>query len=409
MNANSFSLPSDVHVLAGASGTVVCRIAVPFASEVMSALDSLSKRLLAHPSVREFPDIVTFAFWCRRANLAQKESVWRAQSGTYPHVGRGLVFHVAPSNVPINFAYSFVFSLLAGNSNIVRVPSKDFAQVTLVCSAINEVFAEYSKLLASNSFVRYASEGDTTAQISACADGRVLWGGDATVSHIRALPSSPRCIDIAFPDRYSIALISADSVACLDEASLQALAAAFYNDTYLMDQNACSSPQVLFWVDDNKDGRERFWQALTLHAQEKYDLQSAVSVDKYVKLCEDTLQGTGVGSAKTYNPYLTHVDITDRLQQKDSSSLTLSDFRGTGGYFYEAAISSVGEALAFVSQKYQTLVYFGLNPLDLAEALIATKAQGIDRIVPIGEALSIDIIWDGYDLIGQLSRIIEVR
>ena len=34
---------------------------------------------------------------------------------------------------------------------------------------------------------------------------------------------------------------------------------------------------------------------------------------------------------------------------------------------------------------------------------------GIDRIVPIGEALNIEIIWDGYDVIRSLSRIISLE
>ena len=35
--------------------------------------------------------------------------------------------------------------------------------------------------------------------------------------------------------------------------------------------------------------------------------------------------------------------------------------------------------------------------------------SGIDRIVPIGEGLSMDLIWDGYDIITTMSRIITVQ
>ena len=41
-------------------------------------------------------------------------------------LGVGLIFHITPSNIPTNFAYSFIFGLLTGNSNIVKVPSKNF-------------------------------------------------------------------------------------------------------------------------------------------------------------------------------------------------------------------------------------------------------------------------------------------
>ena len=47
-------------------------------------------------------------------------------------LGKGVVFHIAPSNVPVNFAFSFAAGLLAGNANIVRIPSKDFEQVQIM-------------------------------------------------------------------------------------------------------------------------------------------------------------------------------------------------------------------------------------------------------------------------------------
>ena len=34
---------------------------------------------------------------------------------------------------------------------------------------------------------------------------------------------------------------------------------------------------------------------------------------------------------------------------------------------------------------------------------------GIDRVVPIGKALDISLIWDGYDVIDSLSRTITLE
>lgn len=44
----------------------------------------------------------------------------------------------------------------------------------------------------------------------------------------------------------------------------------------------------------------------------------------------------------------------------------------------------------------------------LREELIAANIRGIDRIVPVGKAMDIDVIWDGHDLVGELSRIVNV-
>ena len=34
--------------------------------------------------------------------------------------------------------------------------------------------------------------------------------------------------------------------------------------------------------------------------------------------------------------------------------------------------------------------------------------NGVDRIVPIGQAMNIDVIWDGYETLKHLSRVITV-
>ena len=41
--------------------------------------------------------------------------------------------------------------------------------------------------------------------------------------------------------------------------------------------------------------------------------------------------------------------------------------------------------------------------------IIENKLSGIDRIVPIGQALDISMIWDGYDLTSSLTRVIELK
>ena len=62
-----------------------------------------------------------------------------------------------------------------------------------------------------------------------------------------------------------------------------------------------------------------------------------------------------------------------------------------------------------LNEKYQTLAYFGFDPVDLRTELIAGLAYGVDRIVPIGTTLEFSLNWDGYDLIDILSRTIDAR
>ena len=65
------------------------------------------------------------------------------------------------------------------------------------------------------------------------------------------------------------------------------------------------------------------------------------------------------------------------------------------------------EALApLLPPKAQTLVCGGLEPAEVAALLARAGARGVDRVVPLGQALEMDTVWDGRDLIAALSRII---
>ena len=69
-------------------------------------------------------------------------------------LGRGLVFHIAPSNVPLNFGYTFIFGLLSGNANIIKIPSKYFPQNEILIYLINHLFKKekYQELKKTNAF-----------------------------------------------------------------------------------------------------------------------------------------------------------------------------------------------------------------------------------------------------------------
>ena len=112
---------------------------VPFSDDAVEFLDALSSLIMKNPSSRQYPDVITFAFFCRRASLVKMKSDFTSDK---LRLGRGLVFHVAPSNVPVNFAYSLVSGLLAGNMNVVRVSSKSFVQVDIIIKAMLKLLDE---------------------------------------------------------------------------------------------------------------------------------------------------------------------------------------------------------------------------------------------------------------------------
>ncbi len=367
----------------------------PFEPMVLDCLGEVSTAILTSPVGRQFPDLTAFAFYIRKANL-QKLAL--NLNPDEIRLGRGLCFHIAPANIPVNFAFTWVFSLLAGNANIVRLPSKDFPQVDALLAIINTVLDKYPELKARNAFVKYPrTDNETTAAYCQMADCRMIWGGDRTIASIKALPTMPRCVDICFADRYSVALIDADAVMSADEAQMARLAEGFYNDTYLMDQNACSSPQVILWEHDSLEAREKFWEAVETLARKKYILQDAVAVDKYTFFCEESVGNENIKSFIHKGNLLYRVELM-------TLSPDIVSHRGKAGFFFEYALGNRQEFFSVITEKFQTITQFGIDAAELAQQIAAAHLRGIDRIVPIGRAMDIGVFWDGHDLIRELSR-----
>lgn len=369
----------------------------PYSDEVIEFASQLSKCLMKSPALRVYPDISALAFWYRKANLIKmKENCIDADK----RLGRGLCFHLAPGNIPINFAFSYMFGLLSGCSNIVRLSSKPYPQIKPVCDAVIETLKEFPEIEKRTAFIRYQADDETTMEFCKNSDARIIWGGDSTIAKVKAMPTKPRCVDICFADRYSISIIDGKTVMDADENTVIRLAEYFYNDTYLMDQNACSSEQLIFWVNDSGDARKKFWDAIYSYAVEKYNLQAAVSVDKYTHMYEDILDGNPIAKIERKSNLLYRVELSKL--EGDITSL-----RGKGGYFYEYKLCDLDEIVPFITDKFQTVTYFGVDAEEIRKFVINNNLRGIDRIVPIGKAMDIDIMWDGFDVVRMLSRYVD--
>lgn len=391
------TLMKDVKYIIGME-TVLNTPMKPYADMVCAFAAELSAALMKEPECRRYPDVMSFAFWCRKGNIQNLKGTFESKE---KRIGRGLVFHVAPSNVPINFAFSFMFSLLAGNANIVRVPSKPFPQVSLICRVLNKILEGYPEIKKRTAFITYPADNVITEQYSLIADARVIWGGDSTINQIRKCEVKAKCIDLVFADRYSISIINGDAVLSITEEELVKLAEDFYNDSYLMDQNACSSPQLICWNHASKESKSRFWKAVFRYTKSRYNLQAASAVDKYMQMCQDAVRLLDVRLSEKIENILYCVQLKELPED-------ITELRGHCGYFYEYDYEDLAELKFSVTEKFQTVTYFGCEPEEIREFVLDNNLRGIDRIVPIGKSLDIGVIWDGYDIVGILSRIIDV-
>ena len=404
----TLTLPASdnkVQYMVGQSDSMTCvRPLVPYDELACEFLNSLSAALLSDKEAKLYPDVISFAYWCRKANIAKLK---REFMGKHIRLGLGIVFHITPSNMPINFAFSYAFSLLAGNANIVRVPTKDFPQTSIVCRVINRLFAteNFKKIVDMTVFVRYQQNDEITGIFSENCNARFIWGGDKAINNIRKLTIPERSMEITFADRYSFCAIDGNSIMQADNVTMGRLASSFYNDTYLMDQNACSSPHLVVWlgVDDVLiKAKQRFWNSVYEMVASKYELQPVNSVDKYMLICENAIGLKNITSFKKYGNYLYRTEL-------GSLPYNMDVFRGKCGYFYEYDTDDINSVTHIINKKYQTLTYFGVEKSELLDFVVNNRLSGIDRIVPIGSALDIGVIWDGYDIVKSLSRVVEVK
>jgi hypothetical protein len=374
----------------------------PFSSEILSFLQALSVELLSTPESRTFPDIATFAFWCRKSSLMKMKVDFESRES---RVGRGNIFHVAPGNVPINFAYSLAAGLLSGNSNVVKLPSQESIQISVVCSTIDRLLvSEDHKALKNHiRLIRYdRTNTKVTSKLSSLCDVRVIWGGDDTISSIRESQIGARAFDVTFADRYSICMI--DAYEYLDNTEPHKLAKDFFNDTYLFDQNACTAPHLIVWRGSEEkitEAKEKFWADVHTLVKSSYEFQAVSSIDKLSAAYRYLAQNTNGTFVQGLDNLVSRLDVTDPLPGLD-------EWKASCGLFFEVNVESITEVAHLITRRYQTVSYFGIDPSEIMGMIIDKGLFGIDRIVRIGRTLDFSLYWDGFDLVKTLSRVISI-
>ena len=126
------------------------------------------------------------------------------------------------------------------------------------------------------------------------------------------------------------------------------------------------------------------------------------SVSKYNQLCKNIIQFSNIKKQERFSNYI----YTIMLKNLDKNT---NNIKGKWGFFYEHENNNLNKIAKFISKKYQTLTYFGIEKEKLKNFLISNHLSGIDRIVPIGQALEMSLNWDGYDINNALTRTIEIK
>ena len=363
----------------------------PFEARAINFCNELSAALLKLDDTAAYSDLIALAFWLRKNNLQRISQQYNMPSD---RLGKGLVFHIAPGNVPLSFAYSLATGLLTGNTNVIRLSSRRFEQAEIFCSVLRKLLSNAPEISQRLCLIRYPHDRDITDELSAMCHIRIIWGGDATVNTIRRSPIPPRATEITFANRFSICLIDADKY--LSDYNPKKTAHDFFIDTYLTDQNACSSPRIVFWLGTRKDeAKQIFWRALHNEIHD-YNLASVTTVDKLLTFCKF--------AAENACRLMIEDDFKIMRVAVEKPSAAMLENIGSGGYFYECDIAETSDILPICTWELQTISYIGADENKLQELVLSNAPDGVDRIVPVGRTMEFNFVWDGRDVITEMTR-----
>lgn len=172
----------------------------------------------------------------------------------------------------------------------------------------------------------------------------------------------------------------------------------------MFDQNACTSPHLIFWHGkNNSENYKLFWKNLNfiIKKGKLFVPNKKNTIDRYSKLCE---------FAATRNEILTvkREEFIFRTVLKKIPK-DIHNFRVGYGYYFEYFLKDIEQIDKYLTSKIQTLTYAGFELEDMKKLMLKLKPKGIDRIVPFGRASEFNEIWDGYDLPRYFSKIIDIK
>ncbi len=377
----------------------------PFDEKAQTFVQDFARALREHPGSRQFPELAALAYWFRPSAIRQLEEQSSRARSAGKVCSRGLVFHLAPANVDILFAYGWLLSVLAGNTNIARLSQRATPQRAIILEIVRHLSTEeqHRDILVRTLLITYPHDAEITGEISKACDARLIWGGDATVSAIRALPIRATAIELAFADRYSLAAFSSTAIVNLDGDSLSELARKFCNDILWFQQQACSSPRSLFWIgteQQTKEARIRFLPAL-LSAASLFGDEPSLLMTRVTDLFMLAASGLAGAMDRPISQFPLCANGTE-------FSVSERAIHSGNGLLVEHHLGSLQELGQLLLPQDQTLVAFGFSACELDKLIHYTRGRALDRVVAPGEALNFDSVWDGIDLMSVLTRQIRI-
>ncbi|MDY0024040.1 MAG: acyl-CoA reductase [Candidatus Izemoplasmatales bacterium] len=159
----------------------------------------------------------------------------------------GILFHIAAGNVDVLPAYSVIEGLLAGNINILKLPSGDRGVSVKLLSELIKIEPKIKSYV--YVFDVPSTETETLKLFADIADAIVVWGGDTAIKAARSMASVTTKI-IEWGHKLSFAYATLD----VSDDDLKGLA----HHMAMTDQILCSSAQGIFIDTVSREELDKF-------------------------------------------------------------------------------------------------------------------------------------------------------
>lgn len=380
-------------------------------NEVMAIFENWAKRLNAR-ELDDIPGIVFLRIWLRRGTLEPiiaRELGNESLHGGWTDYGLakcrpfplGIVGHWPAGNVEIQPILSMTCALLGGNAAMVRVP-RGLVELT---GTLMEKLGESDPNGRLTQRIFMAAFGherrDLHEAMARAVDGAMIWGGKEAVLQVRSLPF-PHWTKLAiFGPRISVAAMDAGTWSNPDEQETWCLRMA--RDVWQFDQQACSSPQVLYLEKGTGCSPDQFLSKLRNAFENENKahprriiapaLTSAISTARAAWLLGDPLHRAVFPLSPDWTLLFgAGSELPEPVQGKTLIVLE---------------VDNLTDVISKLDGNVQTL---GLGMADAEkEAKLAMLAgqRGVDRIVKLGRMHTFVPPWDGVDLIRPMVRIVR--
>jgi hypothetical protein len=362
--------------------------------------------------VETVPGTPFLRLWLRQGTLEpilERELGRDALNGGWRAEGRarlrafplGTIGHWPAGNIEIQPVLSLTCALLGGNGCLVRVPSSllDVTHQLMEKLRFVDPAGTLTERIALVSFDH--SRDDLQAAMARNVDGAMIWGGAEAVSQLRALPFPHWARVAVFGPRLSVAAM--DAKVWSDPIGRSSWCQRIARDVWQFDQQACSSPQVLFLERGGGGDLSQFIEELRQAFQEENRvhprlgihpaLTSAICLARATWLLDNVAHQAWFSQSPDWTILLGEgSDVPKPTQGRTLSILVVDDLLEAISKF-DGAVQTLGLAIGD-GQKEETLAH-------------AAGRRGVDRIVKLGRMHVFSSPWDGVDLIRPMVRVVR--